>query len=272
MIAAGTATNANRVQALVSKIFSFAVDAELMAANPCIRLIKRGAENRGRRVLSDDELRIFWSGIIEKPISRSVGLALRIAALTGCRVSEVAEAELSEFTALDDPERASWTIPEPRSKNKLAHFVPLSPLALEAVREAISVATEAEARRAARAGGAQGAPIAPAHLFPSPTNRLAPITGHALSVAMIRFSKALADRGGAPTWAVESPSPHDLRRTVATRLSGLRIPAEDVSAVLNHKRRDVTAVHYDLYDRASEKKRALNLWSETLSAIVSHAV
>jgi hypothetical protein len=32
MVAAGTATNANRVQALISSIFSFAVDADLVGA------------------------------------------------------------------------------------------------------------------------------------------------------------------------------------------------------------------------------------------------
>lgn len=52
MVIAGTQTNANRVQALISKIFAFAVDAGLLAANPCNRLAKKGVENRGRHIIS----------------------------------------------------------------------------------------------------------------------------------------------------------------------------------------------------------------------------
>jgi integrase len=136
MVAAGTATNANRVQALISSIFSFAVDADLIGANPCSRLRKRGVENIGRRVLSEGELRLFWHGIVQKPVSRPVGLALRIALLTAARVSEIAQAERREFENMDNPERASWLLPAERSKNGRAHFVPLPKLAHEAVLEA----------------------------------------------------------------------------------------------------------------------------------------
>ena len=64
LIAAGKQTLANRVQALVSKIFSFALDASLRDDHPCHRLKMRGVENVGRRVLSDAEMRLFWNGIV----------------------------------------------------------------------------------------------------------------------------------------------------------------------------------------------------------------
>jgi integrase len=64
------------------------------------------------------------------------------------------------------------------------------------------------------------------------------------------------------------PSPHDLRRTVATRLSQSGIPPEDVSAVLNHVRTDVTGRHYDHYQRAAEKRAALNVWAAVVTDIV----
>jgi integrase len=253
MVAAGTATNANRVQALISSIFSFAVDADLIDANPCSRLRKRGVENIGRRVLSDGELRLFWHGIVQRPVSRPVGLALRIALLTAARVSEIAEAERREFQNLDDPDRAAWLLPAERSKNGQSHYVPLSGLAQEAVVEALGFGDGTSS-----------------YLFPSPSVEGAPITGHALSVGMARFGKYLkgadeAIRG----WQSEPPSPHDLRRTVATRLAGLGVPAEDVSAVLNHAKRDVTGVHYNLYDRAREKRHALALWNESINNLVT---
>ncbi|MBQ0824255.1 integrase arm-type DNA-binding domain-containing protein [Microvirga sp. HBU67558] len=252
MVAAGTATNANRVQALISSIFSFAVDADLVGANPCSRLRKRGLENIGRRVLTDDEIHLFWYGIVQRPVSRPVGLALRIALLTAARVSEIAEAERREFQNLDDPERAAWQLPAERSKNGRAHFVPLSRLARESVLEALTLADETSP-----------------HLFPSPSVEGAPITGHALSVGMARFGRRLeGNHEPIRSWQAEPPSPHDLRRTVATRLASLGVPAEDVSAVLNHARRSVTGIHYDLYDRAGEKRRALNLLGETIRRLI----
>jgi integrase len=191
MVAAGTPTNANRVQALISSIFSFAVDADLIDVNPCLRLRKRAAENIGRRILSDEELALFWHGIVQAPVTQRVGFALRVALLTGARVSEIAQAERSEFFYLDDPERAGWVLPASRSKNGRAHFTPLSQLAREALTEAMELAGHASR-----------------YLFPSPSVRGTAITGHALSVAMQRFGKAVsAGSKAGRSWASEPPSP-----------------------------------------------------------------
>ena len=74
------------MHALVSKIFSFAVDADELDANPLSRLRKRGKENVGRRVLSGAEASMFWHGIICKPVSKRIGLALRLALLRPAHV------------------------------------------------------------------------------------------------------------------------------------------------------------------------------------------
>jgi len=51
IVSAGKHAAGNRVHALISKIFSFAIDADLLEANPAARLKKRGVEKVGRRVL-----------------------------------------------------------------------------------------------------------------------------------------------------------------------------------------------------------------------------
>ena len=167
---------------------------------------------------------------------------------------------------LDDPENATWTIPAARSKNGKAHVVPLGRLALSIVADLVKRATTHEN-------------MAEQFLLASPNNPRRPIDGHALSVAMIRFGnalraaidtkEALSDEIRAiTTWTSERPCAHDLRRTFATRLAASSVPAEDVSACLNHTRTSVTARHYDLYDRAREKRRAFNLWAEEVAMIV----
>ncbi|MBA1157963.1 integrase arm-type DNA-binding domain-containing protein [Microvirga mediterraneensis] len=255
MVQHGKATQANRIQALISSIFSFAIDADLVRANPCHRLRKRGVETVATRVLSDAEVKLFWNGVTLPPVSRRVGLALRLLLLTGARAGEVAGALRSEFESLDDPARAGWVIPADRSKNGRAHFVPLSPLAVGTINDALTLVGKDEA-----------------YLFPSPSVDEVPITAHALAVAMARFGrelKEMEDDAAVCTWQAEPPSPHDLRRTIATRLASLGIPGEDVSAVLNHIRRDVTGRHYDTYDRAREKRIALELWARTVEQIVA---
>src|SRR5262245_31279415 len=88
IVSAGKHAAVNRIHSLISKIFSFAIDADLLEANPAARLRKRGIEKVGRRVLGDSEIRTFWRGIMLPPVSRQVGLALRLALLTAARASE----------------------------------------------------------------------------------------------------------------------------------------------------------------------------------------
>ena len=233
MVAAGTQTNANRVQALISKIFAFGVDAGLLTVNPCQRLAKRGVENRGRRVLTDEEIALFWTRSNRPPVSSRVGLALKIAFLTAARAGEVSGMREEEIIDIDSS-RARWEIPAHRSKNGHAHVIPLSALASRLITEAMA---------------ARKSPF----VFASPTVKGAPITAHALAVAMQRMGGHFsAEMPGSDAWLAEPPSPHDLRRTVATRLASLGIPSEDVAACLNHVRRDVTGRHYDMYAESSK--------------------
>jgi integrase len=250
LVTDGKPTLANRVQALVSSIYSFALDADLVRGNPCSRLRRRGVETIGRRVLADGEIQLFWPAILRKPVSRPVGLALRLILLTGVRPGEAAHIARSEVVNLGESGTARWIIPATRSKNGRAHLVPLSEMARQTVLAAIELAGDSSD-----------------FLFPSPTINGAPITAHALAVAMARFAKSLDSTSG-KSWRLERPSPHDLRRTAATRLAELGIAKEDRDAVLNHTPRDVGKKHYDLYDREREKRRALDMWAATLTTII----
>src|SRR5262249_35886864 len=216
---------------------------------------KRGQENIGRRILSDDELRLFWRNIVLPPVSRRVGLALRLALLTGVRAGEVAGIARAEIEHLGDANRTAWTVPANRAKNGRAHYVPLSPMAQATLHSAFELIGDDEK-----------------FLFPSRWNAKEPITAHALAVAMRRFSDQLKDKSAAAkTWRADPPTPHDLRRTFATQLSGLGVSKEDRDALLNHIRSDVGSKHYDLYERAKEKRIALSLWADALAKILESA-
>jgi integrase len=76
-------------------------------------------------------------------------------------------------------------------------------------------------------------------------------------------------QAGSESWKADPPTPHDLRRTLATRLAANGVRGEDVSAILGHARAGVTGKHYDHYDRANEKRRALERWARILASIIA---
>jgi integrase len=252
LVSAGKPVLANRVHALISGIFSFAMDVDLASANPAARLRKRGVERVKTRVLNDDEIRLFWTRIVEPPLSSTIGLALRLVLATGCRPGEAAGMAHGALEFDGGGKPTGWTIPPARSKNARAHFVPLSPLARALVAEAM----------------AQGSGT---FVFASRSKR-GHVDNTALAKAMAQMPALLPDGlAGAESWKVNPPTAHDLRRTCATRLAAAGIPGEDVSAILGHVRTDITGRHYDQYARANEKRRALERWARILSSIIAPA-
>ena len=111
-------------------------------------------------------------------------------------------------------------IPANRSKNGRAHFVPLS----EPARAVISGLIELIDDKAMNI------------CFRHRVNAVIPIKSHALTTPMRRMA-AKIEGAALKTWQADPPSPHDLRRTVATRLSQMGTLPETVSAILNHAAR-----------------------------------
>ena len=254
IIAAGKHTLANRVQALISKIFSFAIDASLRDDHPCHRLKMRGVERVGRRVLSDAEILLFWNGIMAQPGVRQTGLGLRLALLTGCRVSEITGMSRAELHDIGSPANAAWLIPGTRTKNKRDHLVPLAPLAREVVLELLATIEPGEQ-----------------YLFPTRSRqRSGAVRGNTLSQFMSYFARrTTGDDDAAKSWRADPPSPHDLRRTMETRLSALGVAKEVRDRVLNHVQGDVGSKHYNLHQFVGEKRAALMRFESALTTILA---
>ena len=64
-------------------------------------------------------------------------------------------------------------------------------------------------------------------------------------------------------------TPHDLRRTATTNMTGkLKISRFIVGRLLNHTDRNITGI-YDRYDCADEKRAALVAWARRLEQILA---
>ncbi len=231
-VAARAPIMANRTLALVRKMFNFAIEHEWLDVNPC-HMVKRPAEERQRdRVLSEDEIRLVWTALDDE--SPLIAVLFRIRLLTAQRGGEVHGAAWVEF----DLANGWWTIPAERSKNGLAHRVPLSPQALRTLKPWRQAVGESP------------------WVFPS-SRQKGPHIAHAQkAIERIVRASGVQFRG------------HDLRRTAASLMVGAGVPRLVVSKVLNHVETGVTAV-YDRHSYDLEKRAALDFWGKRLDQIIS---
>jgi integrase len=109
---------ANRVLALVSSVFTTAIQDELYGgSNPC-RGLKRNQENKRKRFLMPDELPAFFQALSECP-SPTTRDYIMMSLLTGARRSNVLEMRWSEIFL----NRGEWEIP--MTKNGTSQRIPL---------------------------------------------------------------------------------------------------------------------------------------------------
>jgi integrase len=125
-----------------------------------------------------------------------------------------------------------WRLPASRVKNETAHVVPLSPLALELIGDGF--------------------------------------TGFGVDAAEVaRKVYRSQSKVGIDQWTV-----HDLRRTALTKMAELGIEPIVLGHIANHRtttKEGMTLSTYVHYGYENEKRRALKLWADRLSGIISGA-
>ena len=124
----GATFQANRVLAVCTVMFNFAIDRKLCTVNPAQR-IKRNAEPHRERYINDkdeDELQRFHTAL-EGHKDRDFADLIRLLLLTGARSGETLKARWSDF----DLTAGVWLKPAPTTKQDRRHRVHLSPPALE---------------------------------------------------------------------------------------------------------------------------------------------
>lgn len=234
----GYIAQSGHVLAVIRKMLNWAVDSDYLEASPALGIRPRGKAVKRDRVLSTAEVRAIWNALPEASMTPQTASILRLLFLTGQRSGEVCGMLRSEI----DVKGAAWTIPGARTKNGLTHVVPLSTAALEIITNSLD-----------KAGDERTAP-----LF---TRTGDPIESNAISQAA-RKHLQLFD---------EAWTPHDIRRTVATMMSGIGILPHIIESVLNHVsgfKSGVAGVYNrNLYE--PEKRRALDMWAEHLDGIIS---
>ena len=193
------------------------------------------------RVLTDDEVRAFWlaTGGEAAVTSAQAGAALRLMLLTGQRLQEVTGMRWSEI------ENGVWTLPEDepgRSKRGFAHAVPLAP-------RAVALLDGLRGRHPEFVFAGRGTPGATRALVAGSTG-WPPVQAAVPSLKDARM--------------------HDLRRTMRTGLSRLRIDPITAELAIGHAQRGLHKV-YDRHARMDEKREALLAWEEHVLEINGEA-
>src|SRR5579862_4451254 len=212
-----------------------------------------GEKISGQRILTDDELKALWRAARRLPYP--YGAVYEILILTGLRLNEAADAAWSEFNL----KTRMWVIPATRMKGKNSkarpHAVPLTDELLAIL------------QKLPRFNGGE-------YLF-STTFGKTPVwmtdkVKERVDRRMLRTLRALARQGGDDPAKVTLPhwTNHDVRRTVRSGLSRLKVTEEAREAVMAHARPGIKGV-YDHHDYLDEKREALELWAARLKQIVT---
>jgi integrase len=186
------------------------------------------------RVLSADEIRLFWSACGE--IGGWFGTIFRLLLLTGQRLREVSDMRRSEI------EGDLWRIPGSRTKNRRPHVVPLSPMAQKLIDAA---------------GDRQ--------IVFSATGTTAP-SGFSQAKRRLDAEMLAANRGEPiPEWVL-----HDLRRSAVTGMAELGVRTDVIELVVNHisgARAGVAGV-YNKSELLDERRQALSRWADHIERLV----
>jgi integrase len=268
IVDAGTPVAANRALLTAKQVFKYAHVQGHIESNPIAGITRRdvgGAEAQRERNLSWDEIRTLWRVLTgAAPVRRTVreftrrdgrpvkGYAregvhlgwqaracLQMLLLCGQRAGETLAARWGDV----DLAGGLWRIPPANAKSGRAHLVHLPALAVELLRSL------------------PGKKPAEGFIFAAEgTATPAPIDRHVVTRALDRLLSSGA-------LALEPFTPHDLRRTVRSRLSDLGVLPHVAEKVLAHKLQGVWAV-YDRAEYLPERAAAMAAWDAKLRELI----
>jgi integrase len=235
-----------------SGIFNGAAEAgrDYVTASPCVNLPKLDAEHPRTRVLSADEIRIFWHGLDrhDLPWDRKTRLALKFELVTMLRSGELLAAHRDELFDLDG-DNPRFDVPLNRVKKRRVIQQPLSDLAVEIIWEALTSDKQQ-------------------YVFASPLGEQ-PMNRKVMAAALrgMKYKNGKVKSPGICALLGLRPfTPHDLRRTAATLAGDLGFDDAWIAKCLDHAASrkqeqvvpSVTGKVYNHSKRMKEKRAVLD--------------
>jgi integrase len=258
-------SNARHMRRAASGLFNWAAEAgrDYVSASPCVNMPKLDEEHARTRVLTEDEIRIFWHGLDrpDMPWSRKTRLALKFELVTMLRSKELRCARRDELFDLDG-KHARFDVPLKRVKKRRVIQQPLSDLAVEIINEALT-SDDQDYVFAGRFGD-------------GPLNRQAMPTALRGTKHRKNGKMVIKTPGICALLGLAPFTPHDLRRTAATLAGDLGFDDAWIAKCLDHaasKKAEVvvptvTGKVYNHSKRMKEKRAVLDGVARELRRIV----
>ena len=248
----GARRTANQTLSLMRQMFRHGLGRGIVETDPTLALSRKqagGKETPVQRNLSFAEITELQQKCEKAGLPDRIKAAIWLLLATGARVGELSNAKWSHI----DEEERTWTIPAENSKNGRAHMIHLSPLAMDQ----IAVLKAAKRGDYLFAGRDQMKPICEKLISKAVRDRIrsVPLKKRTPKVGSLLLS------GG--EW-----SPHDLRRTMASRMGDLGIEPHIIERCLNHIQQGIVGV-YQRQEYLAARKEALLLWGNTLSQLTT---
>jgi integrase len=244
---------ANRTLTVLSIFFKWAIDEDLIEADPTARVRKPTIEAPRERVLGDDELRAFWTGC--ETLGNAFGTIFKLLALTAQRKSEIGNLRWDEINWRDK----QIELPASRYKTNTAHIIPLAPAAFTILEE-LDVARKEREKTSGHS-----------EVFCFSTTGKTPVSGYSKAKAHLdaHMLRELAKAAPNPEkfqlkpWII-----HDLRRTARTNFSRIGVSADIAERVLGHAVPGLRGV-YDRHSFVPEMRDCLERWERRLLSIIN---
>lgn len=214
-----TPYRANRVLALLSKMFNLAIRWGLRTDNPATG-VERFPEDKRTRYLSAEEIGRLTRALAEYQDERAANV-VRLCLLTGCRRGEALSATWGDL----DLDAGVWTKPGATTKQKTVHRAPLGEAAVLLLNGMLAAAPRAE----------DGTP-ASRYVFPGKT-------GEAHLSEIKDEWEAIRKAAG-----ITDVRLHDLRHTYASILASAGASLPMIGALLGHTQPSTTARYTHLFD------------------------
>lgn len=239
-----TPYRANRILALLSKMFALAVEWNWRLDNP-VRGIPRFHEDRRERWLNTDELSRL-SEALDGYKDQNAADAIRLLLLTGAREGEALKSDWTQF----DLRRAIWEKPSHHTKQQKIEHIPLSAAALSLL-------------RTMKARGAAG-PLFPGARADARVTLRRPwiqvCKAAGLVVAVTLKGKRRTVTRYRPTLRI-----HDLRHTYASHLVSKGVSLQVVGKLLGHTQPQTTNRYAHVADEAM--RNATDIFGEIYKAV-----
>ena len=232
---------ANQVRGLLKRMFDYAMTLGLVPFNPVLAIPSRHihkAKPRDR-YLSTNEIRTYYTTLLNSRIYRPRKLGLLLSLLTLVRKSELLKAKWEYI----DFDKRIWLIPETKADSATGHsremVVYMSDQVIEIFKELKTIAGDEPYVFVGRQSGTH-------------------ISHNAFNTAQ-KAALALTDL---PPFTV-----HDLRRTASTHLNEQGFHSDAIEACLNHTMRGVRGV----YNKAKYEKERIDImekWSNYIFSVI----